>query len=389
MGVRPGYKQTELGSIPVDWETKELRELSPGQSVGLVVNPSTYVIESGTVPMLVGSNIDANKISWKDARRISTESSQMLPASRLNAGDLVTVRVGEPGITAVVPQELDGCNCASIMIVRRHDEFSSEWLSYAMNSRAGLAQIENVQYGTAQKQFNISDAIKFIYATPPLPEQRAIAAALSDTDELIAGLEALVAKKRAIKQGAMQQLLTGRKRLPGFTGEWEEKRLGDVLRVRHGRSQHAVSHPEGQFPIFASGGEIGRATEFLYDSPSVLIGRKGTIDEPRYADTPFWTVDTLFYTEISVVYDVKFVFFIFCTVNWLNYNEASGVPSLNARVIENIEVSIPSLSEQQAIAAVLSDMDAEIESLEGQLGKTRALKQGMMQELLTGRIRLV
>ena len=224
---------------------------------------------------------------------------------------------------------------------------------------------------------------------PPLPEQHAIAEALSDVDELIGQLERLAAKKQAIKQGAMQNLLTGRQRLPGFKGEWEENRLGDVLRVRHGKNQKAVSHPEGTFPIFATGGEIGRATQFLYNRPSVLIGRKGTIDEPRYADKPFWTVDTLFYTEIFSSCNAKFVFYLFNTINWLDYNEASGVPSLNAKVIENIEVQIPPLPEQQAIASILSDMDAEIAALKQCLTKTRALKQGMMQELLTGRIRLI
>src|SRR3989338_3374826 len=147
---------------------------------------------------------------------------------------LVTVRVGEPGITAVVPPELDGCNCASVMIVRKHQGFDSHWLCYVMNSRKGLEQVENVQYGTAQKQFNISDAINFTYATPPLPEQSAIAAALSDVDALLAKLDQLIAKKRDLKQAAMQQLLTGQRRLPGFSGEWEVKRLGDIAHIKTG-----------------------------------------------------------------------------------------------------------------------------------------------------------
>ena len=241
--------------------------------------------------------------------------------------------------------------------------------------------------------------IKHIYITivnlmqiavpPNRDEQRAIATALSDMDALLGALERLIAKKRNLKQASMQQLLTGQTRLPGFDGGWEMKRLGDILTVRHGKSQHGVTAPDGKFPILASGGEIGRTNSFIYDKPSVLIGRKGTIDSPQYVDSPFWTVDTVFYTEISSEADAKFVFYKFVMIRWRSYNEASGVPSLNAKTIENIEIKTPHVTEQTAIATVLSDMDAELAALEQRLTKTRALKQGMMQELLTGRTRLL
>lgn len=220
-------------------------------------------------------------------------------------------------------------------------------------------------------------------------EQHAIAAALSDADGVVAGLERVIAKKRLIKQGAMQDLLTARRRLPGFSGAWAVKRLGAALTVRHGRSQKDVEHPAGEYPILATGGQIGTATKFLYDKPSVLIGRKGTIDVPRFMDKPFWSVDTLFYTDVHAGNDAKFLFYAFLLIDWMSYNEASGVPSLNAKTIEGIEVRIPSLDEQKAIAAVLADMDAEIQSLESRLAKARAVKEGMMQNLLTGRVRLV
>lgn len=224
---------------------------------------------------------------------------------------------------------------------------------------------------------------------PPLPEQEAIAAALSDADGVVAGLERVIAKKRLIKQGAMQDLLTARRRLPGFSGEWEVKRLGAALTVRHGRSQKDVEDPTGEYPILATGGQIGTATKFLCDKPSVLIGRKGTIDAPRFMDKPFWSVDTLFYTDVHSGFDAKFLFYAFMLIDWMSFNEASGVPSLNAKTIENIEISIPKIDEQQAIAAVLSDMDAEIQTLESRLAKARAVKEGMMQNLLTARVRLV
>jgi len=236
----------------------------------------------------------------------------------------------------------------------------------------------------------MNDIVKRIAVAMPstLPEQHAIATALSDVDTLITKLDQLIAKKRDIKQATMQQLLTGQTRLPGFSGEWEVKRLGDVLKIRHGKNQRNIEVSDGAFPILASGGEIGRTNTFLYNKPSVLIGRKGTIDNPQYIETPFWTVDTLFYTEISRVASEKFIYFKFLMIDWRSFSEASGVPSLNSSTIESIEVTIPDYAEQTAIATILSDMDAEITALESRRKKTRALKQGMMQELLTGRIRL-
>ncbi|KVR38215.1 type I restriction endonuclease subunit S [Burkholderia ubonensis] len=187
----------------------------------------------------------------------------------------------------------------------------------------------------------------------------------------------------------MQQLLTGKTRLPGFSGEWEVKRIGDVLRIRHGKDQKAVISSSGQYPVLATGGQIGWAKQWLYNRPSVLIGRKGTIDRPQYMDQPFWTVDTLFYSELTSENVAKYFYYRFCLIDWLQYNEASGVPSLNARTIETIELACPVPEEQTAIAKVLSDMDAELAALEARRDKTRLLKQGMMQELLTGKIRLV
>jgi len=249
---------------------------------------------------------------------------------------------------------------------------------------------ERFASGSGVPTLNRNDAHSFDVAIPVNPsEQSAIATALSDVDALIAAEDALVAKKRAIKQGAMQELLTGKRRLPGFSGEWEVRRLGDVLAIHHGKNQKAVVSPNGQFPILATGGQIGCTNQWLYNKPSVLIGRKGTIDRPQYAETPFWTVDTLFYSELMGGNVAKFFYYRFCLIEWQQYNEASGVPSLNAKTIENIELACPPPAEQAAIAQVLSDMVTEITALETQRAKTAQLKQGMMQALLTGRIRLV
>jgi len=210
---------------------------------------------------------------------------------------------------------------------------------------------------------------------------------LADADDLISTLSRVIAKKQGIGKGMMQQLLTGSIRLPGFTGAWDEARFGDVLAVRHGKSQKGVESNDGEFPILASGGQIGWAHSPLYSKPSVLIGRKGTIDRPQYQARPFWTVDTLFYTEISPAADPRYLYYVFLTVDWRSMNEASGVPSLSASRVESVVVQLPTIDEQRAIRAVLDDADAEVALLRARLVKAKNIKKGMMQEVLTGRTR--
>jgi type I restriction enzyme S subunit len=171
--------------------------------------------------------------------------------------------------------------------------------------------------------------------------------------------------------------------------DWEVKAFGQTIKIRHGKSQKEVEVINGIYPIYGTGGEMGRTNTFLYNKPSVLIGRKGSINKPRFMDTPFWTVDTLFYSEVNSDIEPKFVYYKFCLIDWMNYNEASGVPSLNASTIENVVQSFPpTKKEQSAIANALSDVDALIASIEKLITKKQAIKTATMQQLLTGKKRL-
>ena len=161
-----------LGKIPAHWEIKRLKHISPCITVGVVVNPSSYVAPEG-VPFLYGSDITEEGINTVSARRVPLDVSRNdLTKTCLKTSDIVTVRVGAPGVTAVVPPELDGANCASIMLTRGAPSFDSSWLAYAMNSSVGRHQVALVQYGAAQEQFNIGHAATFSFAVPPLTEQR-------------------------------------------------------------------------------------------------------------------------------------------------------------------------------------------------------------------------
>lgn len=164
--------------------------------------------------------------------------------------------------------------------------------------------------------------------------------------------------------------------------DWDVKTLGSILKIRYGKSQKGIEKLGGKYPILGTGGLMGHTDTFLYDKPSVLIGRKGTIDKPQFWDSPFWTVDTLFYTEIFNLGDPKFIYYYFFKIDWYSYNEASGVPSLNGKTIEAIQIPLPPLAEQQRIAQILSDADTLLQHLDALIAKKQAIKQGTMQELL-------
>lgn len=162
-----------LGEVPEHWAVKRLKYISPKVGVGLVINPSTYTQDEG-VYFIFGGDVKAFSFDLTKTRRISQKNSDILKPSQLHHRDLVSIRVGYPGVTAVVTEELEGANCASIIIIRR-GQFNSDWLCAAMNIWVGKQQVNNASYGAAQKQFNVSDAIEFIFPVPPESEQNDIA----------------------------------------------------------------------------------------------------------------------------------------------------------------------------------------------------------------------
>ena len=256
---------------------------------------------------------------------------------------------------------------------------------------------------------------------PTLHEQEAIAGALSDADAWIESLEQLIAKKRQIKQGAMQELLTGKRRLPGFSGKWETKRLGDHCRfLRNGTNSRADLSVDGPLR-YLHYGDIHSCNN-VYLSPNLLpslpMSKANTLDRLQdgdlvLADASEDTIGISKSVEIVGVDSFELVAglhtiavrfsvgifapsFVGLLQHCPDFNShlrklAAGtkVYATNRRHVSSAEVSIPGLAEQTAIATVLSDMDTEIESIESKLSKAREVKQGMMQELLTGRIRLV
>ncbi len=391
--VPEGYKQTEVGSIPEDWKVKPLGDLTVKVGSGMTPRGGHKVYQTHGRPFIRSQNVGWRTLLLDDVVYIDEATHSTFAESEIHDCDvLLNITGASIGRSAVADLRLTGGNVNQHVCIIRTipQKLVPSFLNLFLISAGGQRQIDSFQAGGNRQGLNFRQVRSIRIPLPATEaEQRAIATALSDVDALLEGLDRLIAKKRDLKQAAMQQLITGQTRLPGFGGEWEVRRIGDLLVICHGKSQRGVEVEDGPYPILATGGQIGTSITPLYDEPSVLIGRKGTINKPLYMEKPFWTVDTLFYSIMKGSNSAKFWYYRFLMIDWMRYNEASGVPSLNAKTIENIEVACPSSEEQAAIAAVLSDMDAEIDALEQRRTKTVALKQAMMQELLTGRTRLV
>jgi type I restriction enzyme S subunit len=235
---------------------------------------------------------------------------------------------------------------------------------------------------------------------------------LSDADALIESLEQLLAKKRHLKQGAMQELLTGKKRLPSFSGKWELKRLGDIAKIQRGASPRPIDSPiwfdENSTVGWVRISDVTSSGMFLCETTQRLspqgIQSSRPVSRGSLIMSICATVGRPVITQIDVcihdgfvVFDNlrvgrEFLYYIlkFIEDNWSRHGQTGSQMNLNTVLINRTEVSVPSTVEEQiAIAAVFSDMDAEIATLETKLSKARQLKTGMMQELLTGRIRLI
>src|SRR5688500_8874760 len=210
MEVKAGYKQTEVGIIPEDWNIEPLGKLTTLMTNGFV-GPVTrhYAKNDDGVLYIQGYNVEENSFNFHGIKYVTEEFHRAHMKSCLRAGDLLTIQTGESGLTTIVPEELAGSNCHALIISRFDKKRTSpHYVSYYLNSKPGRARMRLIETGTTMKHLNVGDMLQFNVPLPPtITEQEAIAEALSDADAFIEVLQGLLAKERQVKQGAMQELL--------------------------------------------------------------------------------------------------------------------------------------------------------------------------------------
>jgi len=394
--VRSGYKQTEVGVIPEDWEVKPLGELTTTVASGRSKPNATY----GNYAVHGSTGV----IGYSDTAEYKGDAV-LVARVGANAGKLNIVS-GEYGVTD------------NTIIVRFGSGSSLSFFWRQMESK----NLNSLVFGSGQPLITGTQLKALAVCVPPLPEQRAIAAALSDVDALLAKLDQLIAKKRDLKQAAMQQLLTGSTRLPGFGGEWEVKPLKDICWFQEGpgvrnyqftkrgvKLLNGTNISNGRVVLDTTDRHIseeeafGCYKHFLVDDGDILIASSGVTIDKFHEKVAFASSENLplcmntstirFKTNSSELLDKYLYLFLQSDLFKVPIGkQATGSAQLNFGPAHLNKINLklpPTLEEQTAIATVLSDMDAEIAALEARRDKTRDLKQGMMQELLTGRIRLV
>ncbi len=309
----------------------------------------------------------------------------------LKQGDIVLARTGASTGKSYMYNEKDGKLVYAGFLIRAGvdtDKHNPRYIVAQLRTKRYWNWVSATSMRSGQPGINGKEYASFLLPIAPKPEQDKVADILNSLDVYIDDLAELIEKKKGIRDGTLEDLISGRTRLDGYDYEWKEGRIGDILKILHGKNQRRVESYNGKYPILGTGGIIGKATEFLCDWECVLIGRKGTIDNPMYMNTPFWTIDTLYYSKSSDNQCVKFQYYLFCTIDWYDYTESSGRPSLAKKVIEAIPIKIPKYEEQVKIAAVLTAMDEEIRNLETEREKMIQIREGAMDDLLTGRVRL-
>ena len=398
MEVKPGYKQTEVGVIPEQWDAVPLKG-KVGIAHGFAFASEHFASHGPYRLATPGHFYEAGgfrDIGEKQKYYVGPVHSDYV----LQPGDVIVAMTeqadGLLGSAAVIPEEHGYLHNQRLgRVTVQSSEIQLDYLVNVFNSPRYRTKVRETAVGTKVKHTSPEKLLEIPIRLPPVVEQRAIATALSDVNGLLGGLDRLITKKRDLKQAAMQQLLTGKKRLPGFSGEWEVKRLGDVAHIKTGSRNNEDKVQDGLYPFFVRSEDVERINSYSHDCEAILVPGEGRIGDIFHYINGRFDVHQRVYAITKFVSGVSGRFIHFYLAKsfgaWAMQNTVKAtVDSLRLPTFQTFEIRLPpALPEQIAIAEVLTDMDAELAALEQRRDKTRALKQGMMQELLTGRTRLV
>ncbi len=408
---------TEMGVIPEDWEVKNwgnLFDFGGGYSASRdqLSSKGYCYLHYGDIHTSSKTIVDV-RADYQNIPKLDVPIKRISAKSLLEDGDVVFVDASEDDAGTskhIVVVNKEGTPFISglhtIVAKSKTDELEHAYRRFCFQTVSVKRQFFFYAVGTKVSGISKTNIAKLLLVVPSKLEQRAIAEALSDVDELLSGLERLIAKKRDIKQATMQELLTGKTRLPGFSGEWEVKCFGELTvprteRVDPRRSGvhefcvelEYIESGTGQLLGSASTNEnsslksVFREGDILFGKLRAYLRKYWLATKSGVCSTEIWVFapNARLVTSAYLYHVVKADPFI----DAASTAYGTHMPRSDWNVVKHYELHLPSVLEQTAIAEVLSDMDAELAALEQRLEKTRALKQAMMQELLTGNTRLV
>jgi type I restriction enzyme, S subunit len=393
MEVKPGYQLTEIGVIPLDWRTVAADDLvDPDAPICYGVVQVGRNIEEG-VPIVAIKYV--KEIGWAPLHRTAKDLERPYARSRVQAGDVLISIKGTIGRVGLVPSGFVGNISRELARLRPGREYCGQYISHQLECVGTQGRISRAVVGTTRLEFSIATLRQFKLPVPATSEeQRRIATALSDVDELLSGLDRLIVKKRDLKQAAMQQLLTGQTRLPGFCAAWDAAPLADLALISKGEQlRHEELNDAGAFAYLNGGITPSGYTEKSNTGPNTIAISEGgnSCGFVQFLTKPYWCGGHC-YSVVPKCLENRFLYQALKGQQQaiMALRVGSGLPNVQKTALLGFRLRFPtSIAEQVAIATVLSDMDTEIAALEARRDKTRALKQGMAQELLTGRTRLI
>jgi type I restriction enzyme S subunit len=404
--VKPG-RESEAGALPDDWEPVPFSQLLEFRN-GVNAEKAAYgtgVPFINVLEVITRTHLRASDIPGRIAL-----PERILAAYQVRQGDVLFNRTSETqdevGLAAVYVDQEPVVFGGFVIRGRPSSDsrLDSGYSGYALRSPQIRRQIVARGQGAIRANIGQQDLRTVLVPRPPLAEQKAIAAALRDVDALIQALDQLIAKKRDLQQATLQQLLTGKTRLPGFPGsgvyqatevgivpgDWSVLPLRALAAMKSGETITSASLDGfSPFPCYGGNGLRGYTTRFTHDGEYALIGRQGA-----HCGNVLGVRGKFYASEHAVVVtpaprtDIRWLTYVLAALRLHRYSESSAQPGLSVGKVLQLVVASPGRQEQRAIAAVLSDMDDELVALEQRRDKTRLLKQGMLQELLTGRTRL-
>jgi len=402
--IPEGYKQTEVGVIPEDWEIPKVSKIS-------IVVDSLHLTPSFTVvgyAMVRVADIKTGNLRLETTLKVSEKVFKEFTRNyHPKRGDIVLSRVGSYGVSSFVDTDEKFCMGQNTVVIQ--PKVCSKYLYYMLNSVAIWKQIEDGSYGSGYKSLSLKNINDLYVPLANEKEQIAIANALSDVDGLIGSLEKLIVKKRAIKTAAMQQLLTGKKRLPPFdkthTGykktelgeipnDWDVALFKDLCSsFTTGKLDANAMKPNGKYRFYTCARNHFFIDDYAFDMEALLVSGNGAnVGYVHYYEGKFNAYQRTYVLSgfssdvgyLKLYLEKKLSDRIRVEVN------AGSTPYITMDTLTDMVILVPSSkSEEAAIANTLLDMDKEIEALEQRLNKSKQIKQGMMQELLTGKTRLV
>lgn len=398
MELRKGYKHTEVGVIPIEWQLKNIATTSTLKArIGWQGLTTSEYLSIGDYFLVTGTDFFEGKIKWETCHFVNKERFIQDKNIQVKVGDILITKDGTIGKVAYVDLlPLDATLNSGVFVIRPKDNsYDPLYCYYIFKSEYFDDFLRKLVAGSTINHLYQKDFVLFNFPLPPTKaEQTAIATALSDADALISSLEKLIEKKRNIKQGVMQELLKPKE-------GWVVKKLGDVCDVldnlRVPLNDNQRSKMTGDIPYCGANGIVGYVNDYVIDDEIILIAEDGGFFD-QYKTRPIayrmsgkcWVNNHAHILKATIETDQDFLFYCLVNKNILDFINGGTRAKLNKGDLVNIEISLPTNKvEQKEIATILSDMDNEITSLEKNLSKSKMLKQGMLQELLTGKIRLV